>query len=57
MEAALAVQALVDLPTAINRFMKAHNATDAKSSRRTADPDRIIPARNRGYQALASRGT
>ena len=45
---------LVDLQAAINRFINEHNATEAKPFRWTADPDAIIAARNRGFQALAS---
>ena len=45
---------LVDLQAAINRFIIEHNATEAKPFRWTADPDRIIAARNRGFQVLAS---
>jgi len=47
---------LVDLQAAINRFIQEHNATEARPSRWTVDPDRIIAARNRGFQALASGG-
>lgn len=45
---------LVDLQTAINRFIKEHNASDAKPFTWRADPDEIIAARNRGFQALES---
>ncbi|MBV0912520.1 IS630 family transposase [Anianabacter salinae] len=45
---------LVDLQAAINRFIKEHNTTEAKPFRWTADPDRIIAARNRGFQTLDS---
>jgi transposase len=45
---------VVDLQAAINRFIKEHNATEAKPFRWTADPDRIIAARNRGFQTLGN---
>ena len=45
---------LVDLQAAINRFVDEHNRTEAKPFRWTADPDRIIAARNRGFQTLES---
>jgi transposase len=45
---------LVDLQAAINRFIKQHNETEAKPFRWTADPDKIIAARNRGFQTLES---
>jgi hypothetical protein len=45
---------LVDLQAAIHRFIKEHNAKEAKPFRWTADPDRIIAARNRGFQTLDS---
>jgi transposase len=45
---------LVDLQAAINRFIKEHNATEAKQFNWRADPEEIIAARNRGFQALES---
>jgi len=45
---------LVDLQTAINRFIKEHNETEAKPFTWRADPDEIIAARNRGFQTLES---
>ncbi|MFQ5438948.1 MAG: IS630 family transposase [Paracoccaceae bacterium] len=45
---------LVDLQAAINRFIKEHNDTEAKPFIWRADPDEIIAARNRGFQALES---
>lgn len=45
---------LVDLQTAINRFIKEHNETEAKPFTWRADPDEIIAARNRGFQMLES---
>ena len=45
---------LIDLQTAINRFLVEHNATDAKPFRWTADPDKIIDAVRRGHQMLDS---
>ncbi|MCP5080513.1 MAG: IS630 family transposase [Alphaproteobacteria bacterium] len=45
---------LVDLQGAINRFIKEHNETEAKPFTWRADPDEIIAARNRGFQALES---
>lgn len=45
---------LVDLQTAINRFLVEHNATEAKPFRWTADPDKIIDAVRRGHQVLDS---
>jgi transposase len=43
---------LVDLQAAINRFIAEHNETEAKKFIWRADPDDIIAARNRGFQAL-----
>ena len=43
---------LVDLQAAINRFIEEHNVTAAKPFVWRADPDEIIAARNRGFQAL-----
>ena len=45
---------LVDLQAAINRFIKEYNAKDAKPFIWKADPDKIIEARNRGFQTLES---
>jgi len=45
---------LVDLQAAINRFIAEHNETEAKKFIWRADPDDIIAARNRGFQALES---
>ncbi len=44
---------LVDLQTAINRFIKEHNK-DPKPFTWKADPDEIIAAVNRGFQTLES---
>jgi transposase len=45
---------VINLQTAINRFLDEHNQTAAKPFRWTADPDEIIAAVKRGYQALDS---
>ena len=45
---------LVDLQAAINRFIAEHNQTEAKPFTWTADPNKIIQARNRGFQTLES---
>ena len=45
---------LVDLQTAINRFIAKHNETEAMPFTWTADPNTIIQARNRGFQTLES---
>jgi len=45
---------LVELQAAINRFIRDHNAEDAKPFNGRADPDEIIAARNRGGQTLKS---
>jgi len=45
---------LVDLQTAINRFLAEHNRTEAKPFRWSADPEKIIAAVKRGHQALDS---
>ncbi len=45
---------LVDLQAAINRFIAEHNETEAKPFAWRADPDKIIAARNRGFQTLES---
>jgi len=44
---------VVDLQTAINRYLGEHNRK-LKPFLWTADPNRIIEKLNRGYQALAS---
>ena len=44
---------LVDLQAAINRFIEEHN-TQPRPFVWKADPDRIIAARNRGFQTLES---
>jgi transposase len=45
---------VVDLQAAINRFIAEYNDNDAKPFMWTADPDKIIAARNRGFQTLES---
>lgn len=45
---------IVDLQAAINRFIDEHNRTEAKPFSWTADPDKIIAARKRGFQTLDS---
>ena len=45
---------VVDLQATINRFVKEHNQTEAKPFIWNADPDKIIAARNRGFQTLES---
>jgi transposase len=45
---------VVDLQAAINRFIAEHNETEAKPFTWRAEPDAIIAARNRGFQALES---
>lgn len=45
---------VVDLQAAINRFIAEHNETGAKPFTWRADPDKIIAARNRGFQTLES---
>jgi len=45
---------VVDLQSAINRFIREHNETEAKPFIWRADPDRIVAARNRGFQTLES---
>jgi transposase len=45
---------LVDLQAAINRFINEYNANDAKPFIWKADPNKIIAARNRGFQTLES---
>ena len=44
---------IVDLQAAINRFIAEHN-TQPKPFVWKADPDKIIAARNRGFQTLES---
>lgn len=43
-----------DLQCAINRFIAEHNENEAKPFTWRADPDAIIAARSRGFQALES---
>jgi transposase len=45
---------VVDLQAAINRFVREYNAGNPKPFVWTADPDKIIAARNRGFQTLES---
>ncbi len=45
---------VVDLQAAIKRFIKEHNAKEAKPFTWRANPNDIIAARNRGYQMLKS---
>lgn len=45
-------RSVVDLQGAINRFVAEHNDCEAKPFIWRADPDAIIAARNRGFQAL-----
>jgi transposase len=45
---------LVELQAAINRFIREYNQNDAKPFVWKADPDKIIAARNRGFQTLES---
>ncbi len=47
-------RSLIELQAAINRFIEEHNAKDAKPFVWKADPDKIIAARNRGFQTLES---
>lgn len=47
-------RSLVELQEAINRFVAEYNANDPKPFVWRADPDEIIAARNRGFQALES---
>ena len=47
-------RSVVDLQTAINRFVAEHNDADAKPFKWTADPDIIIAAVKRGHQVLDS---
>ena len=43
-----------DLETAITNFLTHHNTSEAKPFTWTADPDKIIAARNRGFHKLES---
>jgi hypothetical protein len=43
-----------DLKTAITSFIEQHNTSEAKPFTWRADPDKIIAARNRGFQLLES---
>ena len=45
---------VVDLQAAINRFIAEHNETEAKPFTWSADPNKIIAARKRGFQTLES---
>jgi len=45
---------VIDLQVAINRFIAEHNETEAKPFTWSADPNKIIAARNRGFQTLES---
>jgi len=45
---------VANLEDAIIRFIHEHNSTEAKPFTWTADPDKIIAARNRGFQTLES---
>ncbi len=45
---------VANLEDAIIRFIQEHNSTEAKPFTWTADPDKIIAARNRGFQMLES---
>ena len=47
-------RSVIDLQGAINRFVAEHNEEEAKPFIWRADPDAIIAARNRGFQALES---
>ena len=47
-------KSLDDLKQAIDRFIAEHNKTEARPFVWKADPDKIIAARNRGYQVLDS---
>jgi hypothetical protein len=47
-------RSLIDLQAAINRFIAEYNDNDAKPFKWTADPDKSIAARNRGFQTLES---
>ncbi|MFN5828799.1 MAG: IS630 family transposase, partial [Rhodobacterales bacterium] len=43
-----------DLTPAITRFIEQHNTSEARPFTWRADPDKIIAARNRGFQLLDS---
>lgn len=47
-----AFHSLVDLQTAINRFIREYNASDPKPFAWRTDSDEIIAARNQGHQTL-----
>jgi transposase len=47
---------ITELQAAINRFIAEHNETEARPFIWRADPDAIIAARNRGFQALGAPG-
>ena len=47
-------RSIVDLQTAINRFVAEYNTSHAKPFNWTADPDNIIAAVRRGHQVLES---
>ena len=47
---------ITELQAAINRFIAEHNETEAKPFIWRADPDAIIAARNRAFQALWALG-
>jgi hypothetical protein len=47
-------RSLIHLQAAINRFIAECNDNDAKPFKWTADPDKIIAAKNRGFQTLES---
>lgn len=47
-------RSLVELQEAINRFVAEYNANDPRPFTWRADPNEIIAARNRGFQALES---
>jgi hypothetical protein len=47
-------RSVVELQGAINRFVAEHNDREAKPFIWRADPDAIIAARTRGFQALKS---
>ena len=48
--------AITELQAAINRFIAERNETEARPIIWRADPDAIIAARNRGFQALWAPG-
>ena len=45
---------VANLENAITRFIEEHNSAEAKPFKWPADPDKIIAARNRGFQTLES---